>query len=345
MAILKEHRERWRSRLTRAAVIGCVLSIAGCMLVDGFRSAPKRFAFSHALHVEDQGLECLNCHAEAQRADEPGMPTPDACSVCHDDLDAEKAPEKQIASLFDGESFRAMHAGSQSDEIVFSHQRHASALGDCSLCHAEVADNQAVEPSLRLSMDTCTNCHAERRVASECSTCHTEIRAERPPATHAVHWKRLHGRCAREPGEGMADRCELCHREESCIQCHRSEAPENHTVHWLLRGHGTTAMLDRDNCAACHESDSCERCHREAEPQSHVANWGAPRDNHCLGCHFPLGTQGCVACHSGTPSHLLAPPKPDDPFHVRGQNCRQCHGSSAPLPHVDNGDDCNACHH
>jgi hypothetical protein len=25
-------------------------------------------------------------------------------------------------------------------------------------------------------------------------------------------------------------------------------------------------------------------------------------------------------------------------------NCRQCHGMTAPLPHVDKGDDCNACH-
>jgi hypothetical protein len=79
---------------------------------------------------------------------------------------------------------------------------------------------------------------------------------------------------------------------------------------------------------------------------SHTGNWGSPRNNHCLGCHEPLRNEGCVACHSSTPSHALANPKPPD--HNAAMNCRQCHipgGVQPPMPHVDNGDNCNACHH
>ncbi len=327
---------------TRATALVMVVMAAGCMLG---KKEKRRFAFSHAMHVAEQGLECINCHADVGRSETPGMPAPDACAVCHEEIDAEKPVEKHVSQLFEGDTYRAMHAARLEDEVVFSHVRHATALADCGLCHAGIETNTAVDPGMQLSMDDCTDCHATRNVPAECGTCHTTVRADVAPPSHGRNWQRTHGGCARWPSEATADRCSLCHQDSSCIQCHREEAPENHNVFWRMRGHGITSMIDRENCAACHDPVSCDRCHSDALPQSHVAGWGAPRDTHCFGCHFPLREEGCVACHSRAYSHDSAPPKPDDPFHVRGQNCRQCHGLSAPLVHVDNGDDCNACHH
>jgi hypothetical protein len=344
------------SRIAGSIALCLLAAATGCMFA-GRGEGSAKLAFNHAKHVVDQDLECINCHADAGRKDSPGMPSPDVCSVCHDEIDAEKPPEKHIATLFDGESYRASHAAALADEIVFSHQRHASSL-ECNLCHRGIESNERIEPGMHLSMSDCTGCHADRWVtpnagasgsdSSECAVCHREVRAEVAPRNHAHDWKRMHGQCVRRPSSATAERCELCHSDSTCIQCHREEAPANHNAFWHLRGHGIAAMMDRQNCAACHETDSCVRCHEEAIPRNHVASFGAPHDTHCLSCHFPLQKQGCVACHSGTPSHLDAAPKPDDPFHVRGLNCRQCHapvGLTAPLPHVDNGDDCNACHH
>jgi hypothetical protein len=152
----------------------------------------------------------------------------------------------------------------------------------------------------------------------------------------------MHGRVARAHSEATADRCVLCHTESTCSACHQVQAPDNHTNYWRERGHGITAMIDRENCQACHEPMSCERCHADVKPRNHVGNWGAPHDTHCLVCHQPLSQEGCVACHATAKSHLLAAPKPSD--HYPGMDCRACHGLSQPLPHVDNGDDCNACH-
>jgi hypothetical protein len=64
---------------------------------------------------------------------------------------------------------------------------------------------------------------------------------------------------------------------------------------------------------------------------------------HCLTCHEQLSESACSVCHKGTPDHRLAAPKPAN--HTAGLNCRQCHGHGQPLPHVDNGTDCNSCHH
>mgnify|MGYP003581543783 CR=1 FL=1 len=52
---------------------------------------------------------------------------------------------------------------------------------------------------------------------------------------------------------------------------------------------------------------------------------------------------GLVACSDDAPPKPA--PKPAVPPHNAAMDCRACHGVSAPLPHVDNGDDCNTCHH
>jgi len=341
MALLSE---RTRRGWSLAAVALGMSFLGACMIADMFGAGTRAFAFSHAKHVGLEKLACINCHAEAKRADSPGMPAPDACNVCHAEIDAKKPAGRRVAELFEAGTYRAAHAMRLGTEIVFSHQKHAGGANDCSACHAAIGTNDAVDADLALTMAECTTCHTAQKAPSNCSACHTEIRADVAPSTHANLWTKRHGRCARD-SEKTVDRCEFCHREQSCLACHRSESPENHTPQWLTHGHGATATLDRGNCAACHQPESCNRCHRDTLPMSHVADFGAPRDNHCITCHFPLSSEGCSACHRDTPSHRLATRKPRDPFHVTGTNCRQCHGISAPLPHVDNGDDCNACHH
>jgi hypothetical protein len=191
-------------------------------------------------------------------------------------------------------------------------------------------------------MEACSACHAERGVADACSTCHARLSTETAPRSHEGTWLRSHGECVRARSGASADRCELCHDESSCSSCHFEQAPRNHGGHWRRRGHGIVASLDRQSCATCHRSDSCDACHLTFEPASHGASWGAPLDRHCTSCHVPLAAEGCATCHVGTPSHALATPKPAD--HTAGMNCRMCHGMGQPLPHVDNGDDCNYCH-
>lgn len=325
----------------RFLVLALLLGVVGCMLTT--QKAP-RFAFSHAEHVGEQELECVNCHADAGRLEAPGMPSPDTCAVCHDELDVEKSAERRVAGLFTGESFRAAHALDLDPELRFSHARHVAALKDCALCHDDVVRSRGERPAA-FAMDRCTTCHAERNAPNDCATCHTRLDTTVAPPSHLRDWKRAHGRCVRSGSEATADRCELCHQESSCIECHQVEPPANHTAHWLARGHGLTARTERQDCAACHREDSCASCHAETPPRSHTAAFGAPQSRHCYSCHFPLAESGCGTCHRTSTSHALAAPKPADPVHVSGQDCRQCHGLSAPLPHADNGNDCNACHH
>jgi hypothetical protein len=327
-------------------LLGMLLAGGGCMLFSETSPENRPLAFNHAIHVKE-GLECTDCHAGAADTDEPEMPGAAQCQLCHENLDKEKPPEKRVATLFSDGKFRAQHATHLSAELSFSHKAHVGRNTECSACHRGIETNERIGSEMRIGMDACTACHAAKGTvqagAQECATCHKEIRKDAKPQSHEHSWKKMHGQTVRGSSAATADRCSLCHTESTCASCHMATPPESHDNFWRLRGHGIAAEVDRVTCAACHRPDSCERCHADTPPMSHAGQWGSPRDTHCLSCHFPLQGNNCVVCHRGTPSHQTATPMPSS--HSPGMNCRQCHGVTQPLPHVDNGSTCTTCHH
>jgi len=319
-----------------------VAILASCVLYERLAGKDDALAFSHRVHVEDEGLDCLACHAGAE-TDEPGLPVQGQCMLCHEDTDAEAPPERRVATLFDADgAYLAQRFSALSDETLFSHALHAEAAGDCAVCHTGIEESERVDAGLAVTMDECSKCHAALGAPNECATCHSRLGPEGAPSSHGANWTRTHGKVFRSGSKETANRCDLCHQESSCSSCHFDTPPENHTNYWRRRGHGITARMDRDSCAACHRSDSCERCHSENTPVSHNGSWGGVKNRHCLSCHLNTQEGGCFVCHQGTPSHSQATPLPPD--HTPGMFCLQCHGITAPLPHVNKGDDCVACH-
>ncbi len=329
-------------RLVHWAFALLAVSLAGCVLLDAFDPAAKPFGFSHRVHVVDQGLDCADCHRNGEKSDDPGMPSAAQCALCHEELDAEKPEDHKVKTLFDGKKYRAKHFSALADEIVYSHKSHATRGLECAACHAEIVKNDVLTKELAPTMDSCTNCHAQKAVSNDCAVCHTEIRADVKPPNHGASWKKNHGPIVRECRREMANRCDLCHKDTSCTECHMTELPENHKGYWRRRGHGLAASRDRESCATCHQASTCDDCHRETKPLDHNSGFGSPTDRHCVSCHEPLANENCVVCHTSTPSHALATPKP--PGHNPAMNCRMCHGNGQPLPHPDNGDNCNSCH-
>jgi hypothetical protein len=310
--------------------------------------AARPFAFPHRPHVEDEGLECGDCHGQWEESEDPGRPLAAQCALCHAELDAEKPPGLRFDALFEGERFRVTAAGRQAEEILFSHRDHARRAGDCNACHAVVAADEGrlgeLSADVRLSMERCLACHAAGGGPGreDCAACHAERRAERAPPSHRADWTRFHGTLVRARPEARAEQCGLCHRPASCESCHQLELPASHTNYWRRRAHGIEASLDRTRCATCHDTDACQRCHEEVRPSNHAGSWGSPRNRHCLSCHEPLRGESCGVCHGDAGSHVLATPLPAD--HLPGMDCRQCHGNGQPLPHVDNGQLCTSCH-
>ncbi|MDA1264963.1 MAG: hypothetical protein O2816_07790 [Planctomycetota bacterium] len=327
-------------------LLGAAL-LGGCALVNALRPGERELSFSHRVHVLDQGMGCAACHEDAWGEERPGWPWQDTCLACHDGIDAESPEERRIEVAFpiDAEGRLLFEAhGRLSDEVVFSHLAHIDAGVDCASCHVGIDAAERVGPELGVNMAACMSCHEEREQPNECATCHTEIDVNWLPPNHTHDWERLHGHASRLCAGDLPSECSTCHTERSCADCHLVTPPKSHDHTFRTRTHGFLASLDRDSCSTCHESDSCAQCHFSTTPRSHSSpTFGGSVSTHCLGCHLPVEDNGCNVCHAGTPSHALASPKPD--WHHPAMNCRQCHGVTAPLPHVEKGDDCNACHH
>lgn len=317
------------------------LAATGCALFQVFSPQDRPFGFSHAVH-QKEGLECGDCHMNWESEDAPGMPVRGACNLCHENLDADKPPERKVDVLFDGDTYKAQHLSRLDDEIVFSHRQHATRPIECNICHVGIEASEYVDRRIALDMRDCESCHREQRVANDCATCHQRLRVDVAPDSHAFQWQKVHGQTVRAHDEATVSDCALCHDESSCKTCHLSVPPDNHDNYFRRRGHGLHARMDRQNCATCHRTDSCDVCHQETRPISHFGSFGGATSNHCVGCHLPVQYTECYTCHKSTPSHQSAMPKPAD--HTAGMNCRQCHGMGQPLPHADNGSDCNSCH-
>lgn len=336
------------ARVLALLSLGLALSsLAGCILSWPFRETDPRglaISFSHRIHIEED-LYCEDCHQGAEDADEAGMPGGlGACNLCHGEIDADKPDERRLHVYLrpDGTPWWSS-VTRLSDDVIFSHRAHYEAEKECEECHHGMETSDAVDPGVRVTKDECYACHTEQ--ATDCEYCHKEIRKDWAPPSHRRDWMRQHGIIVRNAmHEDPSERCGLCHQQNDCDSCHRIEEPRNHTNYWRLRGHGVAAAMDRERCATCHQTDICQRCHSSTRPRDHVPTFGSTMNTHCLKCHAPVSSERCGTCHTGTPSHAFGTPKPA--WHTPGMNCRQCHGPGlgAPMPHVDNGDDCNQCH-
>lgn len=278
--------------------------------------------FSHAKHATDS-KSCFPCHGEMKGTERfvgvrftmaacmqchQQKGGNNACQTCHRELRADRAPPSHESN------WRADHGklGATAQDRAEQH---------CDLCHADQA--------------FCTECHAKT-----------------PPASHKHLWKERHGALAANERAKAEAHCDMCHDDQIfCDRCHREEMPRSHDTLWRLRSHGVMAAMDRKSCAVCHETDYCVRCHEETAPLSHRGRWTANPSTHCGECHFPISReQNCRVCHFEEPQHETATDQPG--WHVPGMNCRTCHlpsgpgpGGAPPVPHIDNGSECQHCHH
>lgn len=335
-----------RSRILAALLL---LGLASCGVLRSFfggaEAAPR--LFNHEAHIV-RGVGCLDCHEGGEKEIRAGLPSKAFCMNCHEDLDKEpgKPLEKKVAAFLDPAGNPVWSAFTrQSSEIKFSHQSHATAKVACIECHEGIDKDTGLRPGMLQRMDSCVSCHAARAPRkNDCVSCHASMDRTVAPLSHGQLWERRHGACAREGREvATSNDCAMCHRKDACTTCHQTRPPSDHDNFWRLKAHGVAASFDRSRCATCHASDSCSRCHQQVAPVSHGAGWNAPGSRHCASCHVPqvqFQGQGCAVCHKGGAPHPSAKPKPLG--HSAASNCRACHGPT--LKHLDNGDNCNACH-
>ena len=295
--------------------------------------------FTHLKHTEE-GASCADCH-KAEKSDKMSLPGVKECKACHDNDDILTKDEQ--AGRFAWSS-----RAPSSKEIIFSHDTHASAEVKCLSCHKGIDQNKNIDAYHPVKMKDCTSCHMKevsKESATDCSVCHTKINKDSKPDFHGAAFMRGHGMMARMGQGETRSECSLCHKENECTACHSTEMPKSHNNHFVHRGHGIAASIDRASCATCHRSDTCESCHATTAPTNHTSAFGGSKNRHCGSCHFPQSQTECYTCHKSAPSHLSATAMPTNTAHIKAtaNDCRNCHVAGK-LKHMDNGQSCKECH-
>jgi hypothetical protein len=221
--------------------------------------------FSHKKHL-DEGAECDTCHPGPGQRPERDL---SGCKDCHD----EGPPGWKLPS-------KAVHM-----HVDSPHEIHAG-LMECITCHRLTAEDKQSASEPFMERIACLECHEKKHAGvgeGDCAACHRVDQRKIAPDDHNS----------------------LCHRQATCLTCHKTSRPRNHTALWRMRTHGLAAAWDRDSCKTCHQTGTCVRCHKTTSPMNHRGAWKAAhglaaqtRDNqHCTTCH---SRAWCAACHAGS---------------------------------------------
>lgn len=196
-----------------------VVALIGAMMPEGKgipASENKQIKFSHAFHVKEANIACLDCHTNASKsrlAADNLLAMKESCRSCHEDQLSGDCTYCHTSA--DSSSYSAPKNPAR--EINFSHQQHIENQKiACETCHTVLDSADAPLGTLVPAMTTCTSCHDGTKIASACESCHRNFASLRPADHNQLDFLHEHKRVAR-----MDDaRCGTCHSQETCIDCH-----------------------------------------------------------------------------------------------------------------------------
>ena len=162
----------------RRYVLGAVVLIlvAGSAAVALLPSpaVPQPIAFPHKTHIANQ-MECLTCHANADRSIMATFPSVSDCMVCHENIKADSAEIKKLAAYAarnEEPPWVRVYEFETEADVYFSHKRHVKANVQCATCHGDQANAMDARQRVHWTMGKCIDCHREHKVSVDCLTCH-----------------------------------------------------------------------------------------------------------------------------------------------------------------------------
>lgn len=173
--------------------------LAGYFLVDAAAAIgysknyqPRQpIVFSHKVHAGINQINCLYCHAGAEKSRYSMIPSPNVCMNCHKVIDhytGDPFKDKEgklvdgtaeIHKLYDyagwdpdkkqytkpGHPIEWVQVHNLPDYVYFNHSQHVK-VGQvqCQTCHGNIQDENEVYQYATLGMGWCVNCHRTTKV-------------------------------------------------------------------------------------------------------------------------------------------------------------------------------------
>ena len=161
---------KWSNRLPLLIVVA--LALVGTAVTAGvwYYFTPKYtrvgyepvqpVAFSHAIHVDQLGMDCRYCHSGVEKSWFSNIPTAGTCMNCHSQVlkdDPKLALVRESAAT--GEPIPWVQIHRTPDYVYFNHSVHVARGVSCVNCHGQVNQMDEVYHAKPLSMAFCLDCH------------------------------------------------------------------------------------------------------------------------------------------------------------------------------------------
>lgn len=161
---------KWTNRLPSQIILGALLAGAGTIAGVWYYFSPKYsrvgyqpvqpIPFSHAVHVDQLGLDCRYCHNGVEKSWYSNIPAASTCMNCHTTIlanDARLALVRESAQT--GKPIPWVQIHKTPEYVYFNHSVHVNRGVSCVECHGQINKMDEVYHAKPLSMDFCLNCH------------------------------------------------------------------------------------------------------------------------------------------------------------------------------------------
>ena len=146
----------------------------------GNRTGPTQpIQFSHQIHADTLGMNCLYCHYSADKSPIANIPPVSTCMGCHKLARADRPEIMKLAGYFErGEQVPWVQVNRLPSHVKFNHKRHVRAGVQCEECHGKVQEMKVVYQYSSLKMGWCLTCHRQKMddatnpASMDCLICH-----------------------------------------------------------------------------------------------------------------------------------------------------------------------------
>jgi predicted CXXCH cytochrome family protein len=160
------------------AGVGIVVVVSAAVLFVGIPSppVPQPIAFNHLKHTQDLGLPCSFCHRYVETGAHAGLPDEQTCATCHLNPQGTSEEAAKVTELLTaGKPIRFNKLFRLPPDVFYTHRRHVGiAKLECTNCHGAIAESERPPKRalVKVDMDFCLDCHAERGQSEDCNSCH-----------------------------------------------------------------------------------------------------------------------------------------------------------------------------
>jgi hypothetical protein len=166
--------------------------------------------FSHAVHVEQLGMDCRYCHSFVEVASHSNIPTTQTCMACHTQIRATSPKLEAVRESWKtGEPVNWVRIHKAPDYTYFNHAVHVNRGVSCFSCHGAVNEMQTVFQAQPQSMSWCLDCHRA-----------PENFLRPPSEVYNMKWKPAPGESQRKIGSEFKAAWEV-NPPVTCGACHR----------------------------------------------------------------------------------------------------------------------------